>query len=255
MVRSPEAWLVTVVSRLAIDRLHRLNAQRATYPGPWLPEPIATTDAPFGPSGLPGADYHVELTSDLSVALLVLLQRLAPEERVAFLLREVFETDYAEIARILGRSPVAVRQMLHRARERVQAERSRVAAAPGEHERILDEFLAALAADDADALVALLAPGVMVATDGGGRVQAARNWIVGADRVARFLLGVSHKLAPAGSWRGARLNGQPALLGFQGERLTSATAFDVGDWRIRALYTVVNPEKLRHVLDASLPIV
>jgi RNA polymerase sigma factor (sigma-70 family) len=114
-VRSAEAWMVTVVSRLAVDRLRRLDTERAAYPGPWLPEPIAT-DTPAAPSALPAPDRGAELASDLSVALLVLLERLAPEERAAFLLRKVFGTDYAEIARILERRPDAVRQMVHRAR-------------------------------------------------------------------------------------------------------------------------------------------
>ncbi len=109
VVRSPEAWLVTVVSRLAVDRLRRLSTERAAYPGPWLPEPIAL-DAPGVPNAEPAPDHQAELASDLSVALLVLLERLAPEERAAFLLREVFGTDYAEIAHILGRRPDAIRQ-------------------------------------------------------------------------------------------------------------------------------------------------
>jgi RNA polymerase sigma-70 factor, ECF subfamily len=121
-VRSSEAWLVTVVTRLAVDRLRRLNVERASYPGPWLPEPIAT-DLPAAPSAPAAPDRRAELSSDLSVALLVLLERLAPEERAAFLLREVFGTDYAQIARTLDRSQDAVRQMVHRARTRVHAGR------------------------------------------------------------------------------------------------------------------------------------
>jgi RNA polymerase sigma-70 factor (ECF subfamily) len=252
-VRSSEAWLVTVVSRLAVDRLRRLATERATYPGPWLPEPIVT-DAAFISSAPAAPDHGVELASDLSVALLVLLERLAPEERAAFLLREVFGMDHAEIARILERRPEAVRQMVHRARTRVHAGRPRIAAPPDAHERLLDDFLAALAADDAPGLLALLAPDVAVATDGGGRASAARNWIVGSDRVVRFLLGVSRKLGPAVRWRRARLNGQPALLGFEGDALVSATTFDVEDGRIRAVHTVRNPDKLRHVLVPVGPI-
>src|SRR5215207_5707254 len=237
-VRSPEAWLVTVVSRLAVDRLRRLNTERAAYPGPWLPEPIATADAPAAPSVPPAPDHRAELASDLSVALLVLLERLAPEERAAFLLREVFGTDYAEIARILERSPDAVRQMVHRARVRVHAGRPRVATTPHEHERLLEQFLAALEADDAPALLALLAPDVALASDGGGRALAARNWIVGADRVARFLLGVTRKYARDLTPRLTTLNGQPALLICQDGELTSATTLDVEGGRIRAVHSV-----------------
>jgi RNA polymerase sigma-70 factor, ECF subfamily len=257
-VRSPEAWLVTVVSRLAVDRLRRLNTERAAYPGPWLPEPIAV-DGPAVPNAPPAPDHSAELASDLSVALLVLLERLAPEERAAFLLREVFGTDYAEIARILERRPDAVRQMVHRARNRVHAERPRVAMSPDAHERMLEQFVAALSADDAPALLALLAPDVALASDGGGQARAARNWLIGPDRVSRFLLGVWRKVgSKAGSnvtRRLTRLNGQPALLTFEGGVLTTATTVDVEDGRIRALHLVRNPDKLRHALEAVGPIV
>src|SRR3982750_2873606 len=143
--RSPEAWLVTVVTRLSVDRLRRLQTERSTYAGPWLPEPIAT-DAALSPASPPAPDHAAELASDLSIALLLLLERLAPEERAAFLLRDVFDTEYAEIARILDRSSDAVRQMVHRARVRVRSERTRVVAAEGEHERLLDAFVDALTA-------------------------------------------------------------------------------------------------------------
>jgi len=253
-VRSPEAWLVTVVSRLAVDRLRRLNTERAAYPGPWLPEPIAT-DTPAAPSALPAPDRRAELASDLSVALLVLLERLAPEERAAFLLREVFGTEYAEIARILERSQDAVRQMVHRARTRVHDGRPRVATPPDAHERLLERFLAALAADDERALLALLAPDVALASDGGGRVHAARRWIHGAENVSRFLFGVVRKFAQDGTFRLTTLNGEPAVLVFQGGVPTSATTIDVADGRIRAVHSVRNPDKLRRVLEGVGPIV
>jgi RNA polymerase sigma-70 factor (ECF subfamily) len=253
-VRSSEAWLVTVVSRLAVDRLRRLNTQRAAYPGPWLPEPIAI-DPPAAPNAPPPPDHRAELASDLSVALLVLLERLAPEERAAFLLREVFGTDYAEIARILDRSQDAVRQMVHRARARVHTNRPRVATPPDAHEQILERFLAALAADDAPALLELLAPDVALASDGGGRALAARNWIVGADRVSRFLFGVTRKLRSKLAHRLTRLNGEPAWLTYQDGVLTSATTVDIAGGRIRAVHTVRNPDKLRRVLETVGPIV
>ena len=194
-------------------------------------------------------DRNAELASDLSVALLVLLEALAPEERAAFLLREVFGTDYSEIARILERRPDAVRQMVHRARRRVQAGRPRVAPVSGAHEQMVEEFLAALAADDAPALLALLAPDVVAVTDGGGVVTAARNRIVGADRVGRFLLGLQRKFGCGSTWRVGRLNRQPALLLFRAGALTSATALDVDGGRIRGVYSILNPAKLARVLD------
>ena len=253
-VRSSEAWLVTVVSRVAVDRLRRLNTERAAYPGPWLPEPIAV-DTPAAPSAPPAPDHRAELASDLSIALLVLLERLAPEERAAFLLREVFGTEYAEIARILERSQDAVRQMVHRARTRVHADRPRVATPPDAHEQLLERFLAALAADDEQALLALLAPDVALASDGGGRVAAARNWIFGADNVSRFLFGVVRKFGQNLTRRLATLNGQPALLLFDEGVLTSATTIDVQDGRIKAVHSVRNPDKLRRALEAVGPIV
>jgi RNA polymerase sigma-70 factor, ECF subfamily len=241
-VRSAEAWLVTVVTRAAVNRLRRAAAERATYIGPWLPEPIATD---------PAADRGAELASDLSVALLVLLERLGPEERAAFLLREVFGTDYAEIARILERRPDAVRQMVHRARERVHAGRSRVAAPPEVHEQMIERFLAALAADDAPALLALLAPGVTMTSDGGGRAAAARRIIAGADEVARVLLAIERKFGRRITSRSTRLNGQPAVVSYGGERLVTATVLDVDGDRIAAVYVVRNPDKLRRADGAG----
>jgi RNA polymerase sigma-70 factor (ECF subfamily) len=241
-VRSAEAWLVTVVTRAAVDRLRRAAIERATYIGPWLPEPIATEPAP---------DHGAEIESDLSVALLVLLERLAPEERAAFLLREVFGTDYAEIARILERRPDAVRQMVHRARERVHAGRPRVSAPPEVDGQLVERFIAALAADDAPALLALLAPGVTMTSDGGGRVPAARRIIGGADEVARVFLALARKVGHRITSRPTRLNGQPALVWYEGERLVTAMVLDVDGDRIAAVYIVRNPDKLRRAAGAG----
>jgi RNA polymerase sigma-70 factor (ECF subfamily) len=249
-VRAPEAWLVTVVSRLAVDRLRRAAAERASYPGPWLPEPVAT---PFAGEP-PPPDRAVEVASDLSMALLVLLERLAPEERAAFLLREVFGADYAEIARILERRPDAVRQMVHRARRRVEAGRPRVATPPDARARMLERFVGALAADDAPALLALLAPGVTMTSDGGGQATAARNVVAGPDRVSRFLLGIARKLDPPSTHRAGWLNGEPALLTFTAGRLVTATILEVLGEEIRGIYVVRNPAKLRRALDAGVAI-
>lgn len=246
-IASPEAWLVTVVTRLAVDRLRRAASERAAYVGPWLPMPVATDAL----GSLPAPDHGVELASDLSVALLVLLERLAPDERAAFLLREVFGTGYDEIARILDRRPAAIRQMVHRARERVQAGRPRVPAPPELHGELLERFLAALAADDAPAMLGLLAPDVTFTSDGGGRVLAAGRPIVGASDVVRVVLSLARKYGRGTTMRMGRLNGRPALLTYDGDRLTTATMLDVDDGRITAVFTVRNPDKLRHVLDAG----
>ena len=251
-IRSPEAWLVTVTTRLAVDRLRRLDAERAHYPGPWLPEPIAT-DAPVVASSVPSPNESVELASDLSVALLVLLEQLRPEERAAFLLRDVFNTGYEEIARILERSEDAVRQMVHRARARVHAERPRVALPPGEHERLLDRFRAALAADDAAELIALLSPDVVLASDGGGRASAARNRLTGPDRVSRFLLGITRKSHQV--YERTRLNGEPGLLALQNGVITSAYSLEIDSHGIRAVHIVRNPDKLGHTVRLTEPLV
>ena len=253
-VRAPEAWLVTVVTRLSVDRLRRLQTERSAYPGPWLPEPIATEPA-LAPASPPPTDRAAELASDLSIALLLMLERLAPVERAALLLRDVFDVEYAEIARILERSTDAVRQLVHRARARVRAERTRVAVPASEQERILDRFMNALSAGDACALLALLAPDVVLGTDGGGRVLAARRWLCGPDRVTRFLLGVSRKFGGGFERRLTQLNGRPAVLVFADGVLITVTTVDVEDGRIRALHIVRNPEKLRHVLAPTVRLV
>ena len=242
-VRSAEAWLVTVTSRLAVDRLRRGATERAAYSGTWLPAPVATPSPP---------DAGVERASDLSIALLMLLERLAPEERAAFLLRDVFDAGYAEIAQTLERSEAAVRQMVHRARERVRAGRPRFAPPPGARERLLARFLQALANDDRDGVLALLAPDVTFMSDGGGKVSAARNVLAGPDRVSRFVLGLERKYGDRTEHRVARVNGQPALLTFVGDRLLAATELEMDGERIVAFYRVLNPDKLRYAVDSEL---
>ena len=251
-IRSPEAWLVTVVTRLAIDRLRRLDTERANYPGPWLPEPIAI-EASQLPSSGPAPNESTELASDLSIALLVLLESLRPEERAAFLLREVFGTGYDEIARILERSQDAVRQMVHRAKERVHAGRPRHVLSPGEHEQMLEQFRTALAADDAEGVLALLAPDVVLASDGGGRARAARKPLVGRDRVSKFLLGVTRKSGQV--YQLTHLNGEPALFALQDGMVVTAFSFEIDRTGIHAVHIMRNPDKLSHTMRLAAPIV
>ena len=238
-VREPEAWLVAVVTRLSIDRLRRAETARAAYPGPWLPEPIAPEEL--------APDYGAELASDLSMAFLVMLERLAPEERAAFLLREVFDSDYAEIAHVLQKSEVAARQTVHRARERVRADRARFTAPADATERLFGRFLAALAADDKEAMLAVLATDAEWTSDGGGRITAARRVVRGAERIARMLLTIEMKYRHPFTYRLARLNGEPAVVQYLDGRLFSATFCKTDGDRIVALYRVMNPEKLRLV--------
>jgi len=238
-VRTPEAWLVSVITRLAIDRLRQAKTQRAAYPGPWLPEPVA--EERLSP------EYRTELASDLSMAFLVLLERLAPEERAAFLLRDVFGADYGEIARALAKSPAAARQTVHRARERVRTGRPRFATPPDAKERLLGRFIAALENGDKDALLGLFANEVTWTSDGGGKVTAARRVLHGANRIARMLAKFSAKFGHRSTYRLARLNGEPAVLEYASGHLFAATFCETDGERVVAMYRVLNPEKLTHV--------
>jgi len=241
-IEAPEGWLVAVITRLAIDRSRRIDVERRSYVGQWLPEPL-TIGAP------PPTDRGAELASDLSLAFLVMLERLAPEERAAFLLREVLGVDYAELARVLGRSEAACRQMVHRARERVRSERPRFQVSPESKHALLERFVRALEHEDRDALLAIVAPDATFISDGGGRVRAARRIIQGAPRVVRMLLGIQRK------WGDVRdtiawLNGEPALVSHRGDQLVSTTSFDIDGDRIVGFYRVLNPEKLKGIQAA-----
>ena len=238
-VREPEAWLVAVVTRLAIDRLRQARTKRALYTGPWLPEPIA--EERLSP------DYRAELASDLSMAFLVLLERLAPEERAAFLLREVFGCEYDQIAQALGKSPAAARQTVHRARERVRAERPRFTAPPDAKERLLGRFISALQSGDQEALLGLFAEDAEWTSDGGAKIHASRRVQRGARRIARMLAKFATKFGSDTTYRLSRLNGEPAVLEFVSGHVFAATFCETDGERVVAMYRVLNPDKLTHV--------
>ncbi len=235
-IREPAAWLVTVTTRLAIDRQRKLSTERSSYVGPWLPEPIAPEQF--------AADYQAELASDLTMAFLVLLERLAPEERAAFLLREVFGSAYAEIADVLQKSEAAVRQMVHRARERVRADRPRFDTPPDATDRLFSRFLAALENDDKEAMLAVLAADAEWTSDGGGKIAAARRVIHGGERIARMLLTIETKYDHPFTYRMGRRNGEPAILQYVGDALLAVTFCATDGERITGLYRVLNPDKL-----------
>jgi RNA polymerase sigma-70 factor (ECF subfamily) len=239
-ITSPEAWLVTVMTRLSIDALRRTSASRVEYVGHWLPEPIG---AEYGS----GTDYAAELESDLSIAFLVLLERLAPEERAAFLLRDVFDTPYDEIAQILGLTQPAVRQMIHRARERVRTDRARFDVSPEVRSRLLDRFLAAVASGDQDELLSLFASDATLTSDGGGKAPAARRVLVGADRIVKLLLGMERKRAGAVGHRVAVVNGELALLTTVDGKLFAVTSFQMDGKHISDVYRIMNPDKLGRI--------
>lgn len=239
-IREPERWLVTVVTRLAIDRLRRARTERATYVGPWLPEPVAT-------QRWASADHPAELDADLSMAFLLMLERLAPEERAALLLRDVFDSDYAAIAEVLEKSEAAARQTVHRARQRVRQDRQRFTVDEAAVDLLLQRFLTAIEADDQEAVLALVAPDVSWTSDGGGRTRAARRVVHGAMSVARLALGFERKGRGLITHAIGRLNGEPVWMRYLGDEVFAVTAIATDGERIRDFYTVLNPEKLRHV--------
>lgn len=242
-VRAPEAWLVTTTTRLCIDRLRQRRAEREAYVGPWLPEPLVEEP--------PAADAATELASDLSVAFLALLERLAPEERAAFLLHEVFESDYSEIASALGKSEAACRQIVSRARRRVRDERPRARVSAAARERLVDAFMRAVQLRDRGALLALFAKEATLTSDGGGKAKAARKVVRGGASVARFIVGV---LRPAGTnleLRKIVVNGETGIALLVAGRLVSVMSLLTDARHILGVYSVLNPDKLRNVTLAE----
>ena len=237
-VRNPEAWLVAVTTRLAIDRLRSAASERARYSGDWLPEPIRTAEPATG-------EERAQLASDLSMAFLVLLERLSPDERAALLLRDVFDADYAEIGRALDKGEAACRQIVHRARARIRDGRRRREVAPEAKERLLARFLAGLRAGDEQALLAVVADDAVWTSDGGGKVPAAHG-VRGAARIVRFQLRLARKVGDRMRHEIVWMNGEPAVATWVGERLFSTLAVDTDGERLLAFYSVLNPDKLRH---------
>lgn len=236
-IENPQAWLVTTASRLAIDRLRRLKAERQAYVGPWLPEPIV--------SPAPPPDAHLDLADDLSIAFLALLERLAPDERAAFLLHDVFDVGYAEIAAVLDRTEAACRQVVHRARDRVRGERKRFDVDETAKVHMLEQFMAALEARDEQALLNLFAPDATWTADGGGRTAAAPHPVAGAERIAKLVLGLREKFWAADrTVEIAAINGEPGLRIRDGNRLTAAMSIATDGQHILAVYAIVNPDKL-----------
>ncbi|MFI2712777.1 RNA polymerase sigma factor SigJ [Micromonospora sp. NPDC018662] len=240
-VDEPRRYLSRVVTRLALDRLRARQAARETYVGAWLPEPVPTDPSPFGPL------ETVELRETVSSALLHLLERLTPPERAVYVLHTAFALPYAEIGDILDRSAADCRQLHHRAAARLAEERRRFTAGPAEQRRLLDAFLAAACDGDLARLTDLVAADATAWSDGGGRIRAARKPVHGADRIARFFVGVYHHRRPGVRATPVELNGAPALLlrWPGGARYTLGVTAAGG--RITGLYLVGNPDKLTGV--------
>jgi RNA polymerase sigma-70 factor, ECF subfamily len=236
-IENPEAWLVSTTTRLAIDRLRRLKTEREAYVGPWLPEPLV--------AAAPPPDRDVTLAADLSLAFLTMLERLAPEERAAFLLHEAFDVGYPQIATVLDRSEAACRQIVHRAKERVRGERKRFEASDAAKAALLRRFTEALEARDERTLLSLFAPDATWTADGGGKTAASPRPIVGAELIVKLVIGLREKFwAEDRVLEIAWVNGESGLRVRDGDRLTAAMAIDTDGERIVAVYAVVNPDKL-----------
>ncbi len=240
-IRSPRAYLVTIVSRLCINHLQSAQVQREEYIGVWLPEPIITDsgDDPF---------HLIKVDESISMAFLVLLERLTPTERAVFLLREVFEYEYGEIGSIIRQSEVNCRQILKRARQHMQALRPRFEIAKSNHDALLKSFLKAIETGELSGLVALLADDVVLRSDGGGKGVAVPNEIRGMDKVGRGILGGVSRLLPRNLVRKlARINGEPGLINYLDGRPHSVLTIEVSDHRISSLHVITNPDKLKHL--------
>jgi RNA polymerase sigma-70 factor (ECF subfamily) len=256
-VSEPKAFLMTTTTRISLDMLTSARVRREEYVGSWLPEPIFDT-ATLAP------DCRTELAEDLSFALLLTLDRLSPLERAAFLLHDVFDFSFSEVAAALGRNEEACRKLASRARANVRVVRplglgsqpspSRI---DDKHSELLSAFATAIRSGDLNALMQLLADDARVVTDGGGKVRSALNPVEGADRVARFLVDVTRK-RPDAWWREdfttrfGMINGLPGVVVESPEGPVQTTAFEIEAGRVRALYIVRNPDKLRHLAPARM---
>jgi RNA polymerase sigma-70 factor (ECF subfamily) len=243
-VRSPRSYLSAVVTRLSIDRLRSARAWREEYIGPWLPEPLVS-------EGAEDAGEPTELDESLSMAFLVLLESLNPVERAVFLLHEVFDYDYGEISRIVGKSEANCRQIARRARQSVVARRPRFERSPEQGERLTRQFVEACTSGDMEGLLGLLSEDVTLWSDGGGKVAAAPYPVHGPERVARFLLGVLRTVPHGFFARPTQVNGGPGVVGYVDGHPTGVVALDVADGRLRGVRIVVNPEKLRTIPPSS----
>jgi RNA polymerase sigma-70 factor, ECF subfamily len=237
-IRDLRAWLTTTVSRLALDTLRSARVRRESYVGPWLPEPLV------GDEYADPAD-RVTLDESVGMAMMVVLESLSARERVAFVLHDVFGTPFGDVAEVLGVSSDAARQFASRARREVEARRPRFPATPEQQREIVAAFVAAVSDGDTDALVGLLHPGAVLRTDGGGKVNAPRKPVEGAERVAKVALALSRKGADPATLRLVDVNGMPGMMVRDWDGHYNVAAFTVDDGRITAIDVVRNPEKLQ----------
>ena len=238
-VDNPAAWLRTVVTRLCLDELRSARVRREQYVGPWLPEPVHTADGVLGPLDT------AELRDSLSLGFLLLLERLSPSERAVFVLREAFGLPYDEVAAAVGKSAAACRQLHVRARAHLAQD---VPARPhGARRALLDRLLTAVALADVPAVTALLADDAVLVSDGGGVVSAARRPVVGADRVARFLVGIASRVPEGTTLHEEEVNGAECVVVRSGGAVRQVLSLDVDGEQVRGLQIVANPAKLSHL--------
>lgn len=240
---SAEAWLVTITTRLSIDRLRTAKARREHYVGIWLPEPVLT-DSPATP------DELLERADEVSVAFLMLLERLSPEARAAFLLREVFDADYSELSRVIGKSEAACRQLVHRAKTQIRDERPRYEVSPDTHERLLRDFAAAATGGNLAALKSMLSEDAELIGDGGGKVPSFGKPIVGSQRIAQLYFAAKRRHGDGLRVELANVNGQLGLLRFVDGVLESAQSYETDGERIVRIHVQRNPDKLARLAAA-----
>ncbi len=247
-IRSLKAYLSTIVTRLCLDRLKAAQTMREQYLGPWLPEPVLTVDMDADPQR--DAERHESIT----LAFLVLLETLTPQERAVFLLREVFEYEYTEIAEILGASTANCRQLFHRAKQRIAEGRPRFRPAPERQHQLVERFIAATQRGDIQELLSMLAQDVTFTADGGGKVPSVRQPLHGSDTVAKLLVGLARNLERALHAAFAELrfamadiNSEPAVLLWVRERLDTVFVYSIVDDRVAAIRAIRNPDKLAYI--------
>jgi RNA polymerase sigma-70 factor (ECF subfamily) len=234
---SPKAFLATTITRLCIDQLRSARSRREVYVGQWLPEPVVT------------AGTGLEMAESLTMAFLVLLESLDPLERDAFLLHDIFDYDYTEVAEMIGKTEANCRQMVHRAKERITARQHRFDPTREETERITSRFLQTTRNGDVSGLMELFADDAVMTSDGGGKARAARNLVKGADSIARFIMGVIRKnegFNPVHTL--TEINAQPAFITTISGQVITATILDIRDGLIQNLFIVANPDKLKDVV-------
>lgn len=237
---TPKAWLVATITRLGIDQLRSARQRREEYVGVWLPEPIVD-------HGAPAPDETAALADSLSMAFLLMLEELGPVERAVFLLREAFDFDYDEIASIVGKNAASCRQIVSRAKKHLSQKEAPPKTAPHKAEQIVQRFMTAVSTGELSELLALLSNDAVLYSDGGGRVRAALRPIVTADHVARFFVGLRKHAWLGSVVKFTKVNGEVGVVVRRGDGHLAVSTFAIQGDRIRAIYSVNNPDKLRHV--------